>query len=316
MSRDAYAIRLDRRFDREAARIVRSQINRARRGLKAGDDTGVHTARKALKRARAALRLFRGGLHPDRFREVDHTMRRIGRRTGPVRDAVVALDLTDELEASGEIPNANRLRAYLIDRHTKAWATLDARGGTSALRDDLADLRLTKHDTAGMMPLAMHDGLSWTYGSGRRRLALAVEDPHAEALHAWRKRVKHLGYQFRILMPTWPLVIRATARSLDALGETLGRDHDLAEWARIAKKADLGDAALDAVHDVAKRQRQRLQTDLWPLSARIYAEEPGPFASRHTVYLAAALAEASGAPIHPLDGMALPAPPNRPLVIA
>ena len=314
MSRDAYALRLDRRLDREAARIVRSQINRARWGLKAGDDTGVHTARKALKRARAALRLFRGGLDPDRFRDLDRAMRRVGRRTGPVRDAVVALSLTDEMAHA--LPRVERFQAALAERHRQAWADLDARGGPGALRDDLADLRLSTRDTLGMTPLALHDGLSWTYGSGRRRLAEAVASPDAETLHAWRKRVKHLGYQFRILLPTWPLVLRATARGLDALGEGLGRDHDLAEWVRVATACDLPHETLRAIRRTAERERQRLHTGLWPLGARVYAEEPSPFGSRLTVYLAAAVAGASGAPVHPLDGMALPAPPNRPLAVA
>lgn len=315
MSADAYKLRLDRPLDREIARLFRSQVNRARHALKTPDDEGVHTARKAIKRARAALRLARGPLPADRYRTLDHTVRGIGRRLAPVRDAAVALGLVDLLKAEGDLKAsvAKRLYGYLDAERASAWRTLEGDGGIAVLRDELDALRLAKGELHGVDALGLHDGLARTYVRGRERLAQSVERSHAEVLHAWRRQVKHLGYQLRLLTPVWGPVLRATAREFDALSDALGDDHDLAELARLARHADLDEKALRAVQRLTRTRRRALQTVIWPLGARLYAEEAGAFAGRLIVYLAAALAEERDAPVHPLDGMALPNPPNRPL---
>lgn len=309
MSRPAYALRLDRPLDKEAARIVNGQVRHARRALKQGTDEGVHSARKALKRARAALRLVRGGLRPERFRDLDRQLRDAGRRTGPPRDAFVVLSLTEEVAH----PAAEPLREALVEQRRRAWDALDASGGVDALRADLSHVRLVPEDVPGLDALALCGGLRRTYASGRRRLARAAERPTPEALHDWRKRVKQLGYQLRLLTPAWPLPVRASARTCDALGEALGRDHDLAEWAHAARQLDLPKKTRRLVRAHAEEERATLLETVWPLGVRLYAEEADPFASRHVVYLATALAEAGGAP---LDGLPLPAPPDRLLVPA
>ncbi|NNF59123.1 MAG: CHAD domain-containing protein [Rhodothermaceae bacterium] len=313
MSADAYKLRLDRPLDREVARLFRSQVNRARRALKKPDDDSVHTARKALKRARAVLRLVRGALAQDDFDRLDDAVRQLGRRLGPVRDAAVADSLVDGLaEEKALKPSVIRaLRAELDARHAAAWIDLTADDGIEAIRTELADLRLDRDALAGIDALALHGGFAWTYRRGGERLSRAVERRRAHDLHAWRRQVKHLGYQLRVLTPIWPLVLGPTARAFDRLAEALGDDHDLDELARIAAASGLGKNEARAVARLARKRREALQSAIWPLGARCYAESPGAFAGRVTLYLAAALAEAHGAPIHPLDGVALPSPPNR-----
>ena len=54
-------------------------------------DTGVHEARKALKRLRALLRLARPALLQQPYRDLDRRLRDAGRRLSPLRDARVQL---------------------------------------------------------------------------------------------------------------------------------------------------------------------------------------------------------------------------------
>lgn len=311
MGKDAYTLRLDRPLDREAVRLIRSQTNRARRALKAPDDTGVHTARKAIKRARAALRLVRGSVPRDRYRELDRALRTIGRRLAPVRDAAVALELVDTLRAEGALKKkiAAGLQTYLEALRAEARDALSEET-IEALRAELGALWLGRDEVAGIGAHALHAGLAQTYIRGRERLAEAIARPRADEFHAWRRQVKHLGYQLRLFAPAWPLVLRPTARAFDTLAEALGDEHDLAELARLAKEAGLDKKALRSVQQATLKRRKALQAEAWPLGARLYAEEGGAFAGRLMVYLASALAEAHDAPVHPLDGLALPAPPT------
>jgi len=308
-------LRLDRPLDREVARLVRTQTNRARRELKAPSDDAVHAARKALKRARAAIRLARGGLPRERFRSIDRDLRRLGRRLAPARDAAVALGLVGTLQQEGGLGRgaAAALRDHLRTARTEAWHALDA-DAVAAIRAELHALRLVPEELSRLDAPAFHDGLARTYARGHERLARAVEEPSAETLHKWRRQVKYLGYQLRLLAPAWPLVVRPAARALDALGKALGDEHDLAELVRIAERADLGQVALREVTREALQRREAIQKDVWPLGARVYAESDAAFADRMVAYLMAGLAEAHGAPLLPLLETPAAASPERPLV--
>jgi CHAD domain-containing protein len=309
MSTDVFTLRFDRPLEREIVRVVRSQTNRARRVLKAPGDEAVHTARKAVKHARAALRLVCYALPRERYHTLDAGLRACGRRLGPVRDGAVACTLTDVFHASGDLTRTvtRALRGYLDDERSAAWRTLDA-DGIEGLRSDLDDLRLTPEELAGLGVPALCEGLGRTYARGQRRLASAVEEPSAEALHAWRRHVKYLYYQLRLVAPAWPLVLRPTARAFDALGKALGEDHDLAELERLARRADLSSEAVEAVAAVVEGRRRALQAEVWPLGTRAYAEPPAAFEGRMDVYLRTALAEARREP-GLLRGEALPVGP-------
>ena len=314
MSVATYQFRLEEPLEAEAIRIFRSQVNRARRELKQPSDHAIHSARKAIKRARAFLRLFQGFLSQPRFDALDDDLRSVGRDLAPVRDCAVALAILERLAGEDALGKAveEPLRVYVEAKHSTATIELVANDQVEELRSKLKIMRLRPEELVGFSARSFHYGLARTYSRGRERLALAVEHHSVEALHAWRRQVKHLGYQIRLLSPAWPVVLRPTARAFDTLSEALGDDHDLAELVSLATEANLSADALRAVQRVARKRRKVLQKMAWPLGARIYAEAAGPFAERLTVYLAAALAEEQGEPLQPLDGMALAAPVNGP----
>ena len=69
------------------------------KALKAFRELQVHRARKALKRARAALRLLREGLDAAAFRAENAALRDAGRSLAPLRDVKAVLGALDELRA-------------------------------------------------------------------------------------------------------------------------------------------------------------------------------------------------------------------------
>src|SRR5436190_3926399 len=64
----------------------------ARVGEPRVSDSGIHEARKALKKARAALRLLRPRLEPAAYRAENALLRDAGRALAPLREARSMLD--------------------------------------------------------------------------------------------------------------------------------------------------------------------------------------------------------------------------------
>ena len=77
-------------------------------------------------------------------------------------------------------------------------------------------------------PDALAESLERTYARGRDAFARADRKPTTTNLHEWRKRVKDLWYQQRLLEDTWPGVMKAQAKEAKTLSKLLGEDHDLA----------------------------------------------------------------------------------------
>lgn len=173
----------------------------------------VHEARKACKRARAALHLVGG----KRARALSAEVAAAARWIAPVRDADVLRALIARQGwsfAVEEVPDREDLAARA------AAAVREARRSVDPLRfdrvtDEHVDVRLVR---------------SWR--SARRALWAAAEarndDPAGagEQFHAWRKKVKRLHAQSVLLSERHPK-LGAPAQDLDSLQDLLGSLHDL-----------------------------------------------------------------------------------------
>jgi hypothetical protein len=109
-----------------------------------------------------------------------------------------------------------------------------------------------------------------------------------ENFHAWRKRVKDIWYQLRILQPLNRVVLEEIAHDADVLGELLGREHDLDFLlARLEKESGdetLADELAQLQRLIGKRCR-RLRRDALELGRRFYAEPPKAFAKRISIFV-------------------------------
>jgi CYTH domain-containing protein len=127
------------------------------------------------------------------------------------------------------------------------------------------------------------DGLRATYRDGRKALRRARREPTDEHLHEWRKSVKYLWYQTRLLRDVAPSVLRASIEQLDLLSEALGDDHDLAVLvAGLDADPDrFGDAAaVDHTRLVARQQQQELRRGAFRAGAIVFAEPADAFTAR------------------------------------
>jgi len=172
--------------------------------------TATHDVRLRCKEVRALLRLLRDDGSTERCR-VDSWIAAAGASLGSRRDAQVTLEVVRDLTgSSGSVesapagptaPAARRIRR--ARRHVERWPTN----------------RRTE-------PLV--DGLTRSYRLARRRYRDVLAAPGDDAVHAWRRAVKRLGYQAHVVRARAPDELGTLAAGLARLGTVLGDHHDLA----------------------------------------------------------------------------------------
>jgi CHAD domain-containing protein len=256
---------------------AREQLEGAAEGLRDPDDPveAVHDARKRIKKSRALLRLARPAMREPSFRIYNRELRDHGRSLSGARDADVLVETIDDLARR----NTRRIRkshfAALRTRLAQRTAAAPPQHDLSAAVESVGEWPLDGVK-AGTLVRALTD----TYERGRKAFEDAAAKPTTEHLHEWRKRVKDLWYQQRLLERVWPGVMKALAGEAKALSKLLGSDHDLAV---LAAELPPDDALLALIAD----RRAELQAEALALGARVYAESPKAFRKRLRGYVRA-----------------------------
>ena len=248
----------------------------------------VHTARKAIKKERALLRLAQGSLPAGRLARDNARLRDIGRTLSALRDADVMVETVEGLAErfSGRLP-ANAF-TVLRDGLLAAGAAERDVAGTAALAEravgELTDIgvEIGGWELRGDGWGVIRKGLKRTYRRGRKAFKEAHADPTAERLHAWRKRVKDHWYHLRLLSAVCGPIVAGAAQEADRLSDLLGDDHDLAVLSeRLTVGApELGPVDIDSIQPLIAHRREQLQTDAWQAGRRLYAERPAAFERR------------------------------------
>jgi CHAD domain-containing protein len=251
----------------------------------------VHEVRKHLKKLRAAMRLAISQVGKNCHTNEDRRVRKIGRLISDLRDAQVRLQTFTELHDKAAKTSEQQLfprteELLLLERESFSAAFA---GWQSQAIPQLQAVR------ARLMGWPL-DALNWKqicgavgkiYRRGQRGLAKTINDPEPENFHAWRKRVKDVWYQLRILQPLNRVVLEEMAHDAEVLGELLGREHDFDFLlARLEKES--GDEALaDELAQLQKligKRCKRLRSDGLELGRRFYAEPAKAFAKRISIF--------------------------------
>jgi CHAD domain-containing protein len=256
-------------------------------GIRADPVTAVHSARKAVKKERALLRLSRDAVAPPKRRRENAALREAARQLSDTRDAEVlvqALDFLSERYA-GQLPEvtfaafrqeleAGRdLARERLDDPTLASAVV---GELAASRSRIAAWRLKRGGWK-----AIEGGLLRTYKRGQKAFGKARAEPDVEHLHEWRKRAKDLWYDLRLLAPVCGQGVRGQAKDAHALADLLGDDHDLAVLRQSLLRSARGvPADLDAVLALVDHRREQLLAQAIAVGESVYAEKPKAFGRR------------------------------------
>src|SRR5437763_7372095 len=239
----------------------------------------VHEVRKHLKKLRAAMRLAVGAVGKNQQACEDRCVRKIGRLVSDLRDAQVRMQTLVELRdeaAKGPKDNPFPRLEGLLSLERESFSAAFAGWQKQAIPQlERVEARLLKWPLGELTWKQICGAVAKIYKRGQRGLAKTICDPEPESFHAWRKRVKDLWYQLRILHPLNRVVLTEMAHDAEVLGELLGREHDLDFLlARLEKESGdetFRDELTELQRLIGKRCR-RLRRDALELGRRFYAE--------------------------------------------
>ena len=275
---------VDEAFRRTAQEQLLTAETALRRDVEVDSVGAIHTARKAVKKERALLRLMRGSVRRRDRRAENAALRDAARGLSGARDADVMVQTLDALAEryAGQVPHneftaiRERLADGLGGPGNGSVAVAVTASELAAARERIGGWRLERRGWAGLEP-----GLGRTYKRGRKAFSVVQDAPTDEHLHEWRKRVKDLWYQLRLIAEVGGPSVRGQAKDAHALADLLGDDHDLA----VLRERLLGPAGgvaadVDAVLGLLDHRREQLQTQATALGERVYAERPKAFLRR------------------------------------
>jgi CHAD domain-containing protein len=289
----SFRLKENEAFSDGIQRIVLEQVDKALKNLQPNvrsKDEAIHDARVCVKKIRAVLRLIRDSLGDKIYDEEDTAYRNVARLLSKVRDSTAMLEILDKLtqhysdqlsrDAFDGVRSALRSSKLAQRQNAKTAMSKAAR----SLRRARTRIEGWAKPTA---TTSLEFGLRRIYKSGRKSFKLAYDEGSVESFHEWRKHVKHLLYQTRVLKLLWGRMMKALTAELDTLGELLSEHHDLSIL-RDKVTNELSDTVdgVEAETLVALiiQRRKELEVQAQNLGARIYADKPNAFAARSARY--------------------------------
>lgn len=288
-------------------RIVIEQIDKAIDRLESqrgSQDEAIHDARVCFKKIRTVLRLVQTEFDADIFRQENICYRDAGRRLSAIRDTAALLETFDKL--TSRFANQLAPNAFAGLRQPLKQSSTARRLEKKKIMLAVARTIRTARRRVEQWPIhqddfsALGQGVKRVYKQGRQSFANATEQPSVENFHEWRKDVKYLWYQIRLLKPIWPRMLERLSDELETLGEYLSDDHDLTLLRqRMLEPLELpGDPTdLEALIALIDQRRGELQVEAKRLGERVYAEKPRAFAGRLQVYWNAWRSDGQVAPV-------------------
>jgi CHAD domain-containing protein len=248
-------------------------------------DTHVHEVRKATKRVRAVLRMLSDDIDSRDYTRLNAKVRDLSRELSQLRSAVVQVELLGSLVAEdaqlaidtrwlhGEL-------AAALDTERRGLEDSEVEGMSlrfMAVRSGIEKIEFLDDATT------LLGGVRKTYRRGRNSMTYAYAAPTIESFHTWRKQVKYLRHQMEILQSVGTPAIPDLVADLEAIGEGLGGDHDLADLERAADTVAVGTLSSSTrqhLREVIDSRRYGLGLRLKPIATRVYGANPGGFADQ------------------------------------
>jgi len=295
-------------------RITRERIDKSVQHLQEPAEDlaeGIHAARKRFKEIRAVLRLARPALG-DRYVVENRCYRDLGRELAEARDAQAVIETWDKL--TERFPATLRTQVGASGRkrlEERRLQLVDSNNGTALPLGRVIDTLVAARNGVSRWDLqgatvreGIMQGLVDSYRRGRRAMAGAYEVRDDEHFHEWRKRIKDQWYHTTLLRPAWHDGLGVRKRSLKALSDCVGDDHDLAVLIGLMQETPgvIGRASfrrkLGRLIDI---RREELRNEAYQLGARLYADKPKAFGRRMSVYWSVWRSAANGERKRALD---------------
>jgi CHAD domain-containing protein len=282
----AYRLRTEESVARGLRRLSREELLSARDELRRTSpphEEAIHEARKSVKKVRAIVEL----IEADEGRglsKCQKRLRKVNSTLSQVRDADAMLEILTKLRNQNphlfnEHTFARMRRRLSSHKQTSMKAAQD--GG--AWRKVDRQLRKLRQDARQWQPAhrgfgALATGIRATHGRGRKAMARARKRQRAAEFHEWRKQVKALWYQLRLIEGCSP-AIRKDAAVLHRVETWLGDDHNVVVLcAELSKDASFCD--LEGLRRAADRYQCDLRRKAIASTTPMYARTPGKYLRR------------------------------------
>jgi CHAD domain-containing protein len=260
-------------------------------GKEALTDEAVHEARKAIKRARATLRLLRPAIGDKFYAAENVLLRDAARPLTQVRDARIVVDTLEQVLAhpgkaavsiQGSIQGEKLGELLRSERIETRKSLLNGAAKLKAIRTSLrgAPQRAQRWPILEDDWDALGPAIKRVYRAGRNALAEAKANRTDETLHEWRKRTKYLWHELQILQPLRPGLIGELAEQAHRLADALGDDHDLAVLRAkiLGSHAAIAGQPAHALIELVDQRRAELQDKAFETGQGLYQKKPSAFA--------------------------------------
>lgn len=281
-----YRLEPDRPLADEVRRVALQRLDDAIDRLRrAGADDAdleedVHEARKRGKEVRGLIRLVRPALG-DTYAAVNAEVRDGARQLSSLRDTHALLDTVEDLASSldgngpadlevvaGQLRVAASAATHGVDGDDPRIAVARSRMETARAMVDTWRAQIDVDAVAG--------GVAKTAKRGRAAWKVARKDATDEQVHEWRKRVKYLWYQARLLESADPEGIGPLVEELDDLSDLLGDEHDLTvlvEHLEAAAGSEaMADVDVDRLVELARARQATLRSAAVELGEQVYGD--------------------------------------------
>ena len=258
-------------------RITAERIADARANFKDGARLeSVHNVRKEIKKLRALLRLVRREIGRNRFRKNNRSLRKAAECLTGMRDAHVRLNAFTDLTRTPSLPPRPfpGIEAALRRDCREEERKFLKRNSASEVERILRKLkrRAVDLETDSKGWSALGPGFRISYRRAQQTLATARQESSPENLHEWRKRVKDLWYDLRLLSCLAPQELRPVADQLEQLGEFLGEDHDLVMLEEFVRAGTFSAAEIKGLQALIRPRHHELRSNAMSLGNRLFRE--------------------------------------------
>jgi CHAD domain-containing protein len=275
-----YRIKRKERVAKAVRRIVKEQLRgaiKAARDREVAQEERVHEVRTRLKRSRAALAIIRNRAGKAAERDVTR-LRDTGRILAKPRDLAVQAETFRLLGADLQRELPPRLLARLAKAERQLQGELRPKRVERELRRTAKQLRALR-EGLGRWEVShggrtVGEGVTETYRKARRALDEARARPSQQRFHDWRKQVKALSYELRMIADAVPELGTTLMPKVERLAELLGHVHDV-DCAKATVELHPrwfgGDADSAAVMGLLDERRAELEREALVLAESVFA---------------------------------------------
>jgi CHAD domain-containing protein len=286
----SYRLKPRRSVASEVKRIAAKQLALAIDELRTiGDsrsDGRIHEARRHAKKVRALLRLVQPAV-ADTYHAVNRRLAIANRMLGPIADGRAVVDTIAQLGNKYRARPARRalhsFRAALLQRAER----IDRRAEHDRVLPIVAGLlrRERRHLTDWTLNArgfhAVGPGLEKSMRRARKAMKRSLRHPAAHNYHVWRRRVKDLWFQVRLLEARCGDTLISDQRRLEALDDCLGEYHNVVLLEEILITEALAPRQQTAGGlRLLRRYQAELRGRAVSLACQVFDEKPGHFVRR------------------------------------